>query len=136
MIRIFPRASIYLVTLMVLGGCAFLVNDGQQTITVRTDCQQIVLQQSCTATLGKQHFSFITPAKLTLPRTSEPLVVNCQGVMFGGAGFDVPAGFSAGMLGNVVAGGAVGVVIDLNTKRGFAHPNVTNLVMPICQLYK
>ena len=136
MILIFPRASIYLVTLMVLGGCASLVNDGQQTITVRTDCKEIVLKQSCSATLGNKHFSFITPAKLTLPRTSEPLIVNCQGVMFGGAGFDVPAGLSAGMLGNVVAGGAVGMVIDLNTKRGFAHPNVTNLVMPICQFYK
>jgi hypothetical protein len=52
-----------------------------------------------------------------------------------GASTDVIPGLSAGFLGNVFAGGAVGAAIDLSTRRAFAYPSVTNIVMPICQFF-
>ena len=53
--------------------------------------------------------------------------------MLAGSSSDLPAGVTAGLIGTVIAGGAVGIVIDLNTKRAFGYPSVTNLVLPICQ---
>ena len=118
---------------LLLGGCASIFNGSHQTLTVRTDCKRVVLNSSCSASVGGATFNFETPAHLTLPRTTEPILVSCQGGLLAGASTDVQPGLSAGFLGNVVAGGAVGAVIDLNTRRAFAYPSVTNIVMPICQ---
>lgn len=115
------------------GGCASLFNDDHQTITVRTDCKDVILISSCSANVNGQVLTFETPARLKIPRTAEPIQVSCQGGLVGGAGAHVKSGISAGLWGNFLAGGAVGVVIDLNTGRGFAYPQVTNIAMPICQ---
>jgi hypothetical protein len=115
-----------------LGGCASVLNDSHQTLTVRTDCTRVVLNSSCSAAVGGRTFNFETPARLTVPRTTEPLYINCRGGLLAGASTDVRPGLSTGFLGNVIAGGAVGVVIDLNTRRAFAYPSAINIVMPIC----
>jgi hypothetical protein len=118
---------------VMLGGCASIFSDSHQTLTVRTDCTRVVLNSACSAAVGGQVFNFETPARLTLPRTTEPLWVSCRGGLLAGASTEVQPGLSAGFLGNAIAGGAVGAVIDLNTRRAFAYPSVTNIVMPICQ---
>ena len=132
MIRSLQRAVI-LLAMFAIGGCASIFNDSQQTITVRTDCKRVVLNTACTAAVGSQLFTFETPARLTFPRTTETVLVNCQGGLLAGSSTNVQPGLSAGFLGNVIAGGAVGAVIDLNTRRAFSYPRVTNIVMPICQ---
>lgn len=132
MIRSLHRVVI-LLAMIVIGGCASIFNDSHQTITVRTDCKRVVLNTTCTAAVGGQLFAFETPARLTFLRTSETVLVNCQGGLLAGASTNVQPGLSAGFLGNVIAGGAVGAVIDLNTRRAFSYPSVTNIVMPICQ---
>jgi len=119
--------------LVMLGGCASIFSGSNQTLTVRTDCARVVLNSSCSAAVGGRVFNFETPARLTLPRTIEPILVSCRGGLLAGASTDVQPGLSTGFLGNVIAGGAVGAVIDLNTRRAFAYPSVTNIVMPICQ---
>ena len=116
-----------------LVGCASILNDAHQTLTVRTDCSRVVLNSSCTAVVGGKTFNFETPARLNLPRTTDPLHVSCRGGLLAGASTDLKPGLSASFLGNVIAGGAVGAVVDLNTSRAFAYPSVTNIVMPICQ---
>jgi hypothetical protein len=118
---------------VLLGGCASIFNDSNQTLTVRTDCKRVVLNSSCSASVGGATFNFETPTRLTVPRTTDPLYVSCRGGLLAGVSTDVQPGLSAGFLGNVIAGGAVGAVIDLNTRRAFAYPSVTNIVMPICQ---
>jgi hypothetical protein len=118
---------------VLLGGCASIFNDSYQTLTVRTDCTRVVLNSSCSASFGDKTFNFETPARLTLPRSIEPILVSCRGGLLAGASTDVQPGLTAGFLGNAIAGGAVGAVIDLNTRRAFAYPSVTNIVMPICQ---
>jgi hypothetical protein len=119
--------------LVMLGGCASIFSGSNQTLTVRTDCTRVVLNSSCSAAVGGRVINFETPARLTLPRTTEPILVSCRGGLLAGASTDVQSGLSTGFLGNVIAGGAVGAVIDLNTRRAFAYPSVTNIVMPICQ---
>lgn len=126
------RAVISLAVVSV-GGCASIFNDSQQVMIVRTDCKRVVLNSTCSASVGGQSFTFETPARLTLPRTTEPLFINCQGGLLGDASTDVESGISAGLLGNAIAGGVVGLAIDLNTRRAFSYPSVTNIVMPICQ---
>lgn len=115
-----------------LGACASVLNDAKQTVTVRTDCPRMVLNSTCTASVGGQVFRFETPATLTLPRSTEPLWVQCQGGLTEGSQVDVRPGISSGVLGNALLGGAVGAVIDFNTPRAFAYPHVTNIVMPLC----
>jgi hypothetical protein len=116
-----------------IGGCASILNDAQQTIAIRTDCQTVVLNRSCTASIGSQTLTFETPARLKVPRSTESITVHCEGGLLHGASTDVFSGISTGVMGNFVSGGAVGVVIDLKTRKGFSYPSVTNIVMPICQ---
>jgi hypothetical protein len=116
-----------------LGGCASIFSDSQQIVVVRTDCQQIVLNSSCTASIGSQLINFETPAHLSVPRSTETIFVSCRGGLLEGSSTNVHPGLSAGFLGNVIVGGAIGAVIDLNTRRAFAYPSVNNIVMPICQ---
>jgi hypothetical protein len=118
---------------VMLAGCASVLNDSYQTLTVRTDCTRVVLNSSCSAAVGGRVINFETPANLTLPRTTEPIFLSCRGGLLAGASTDVQPGLSPGFIGNVIAGGAVGAVIDLNNRRAFAYPSVTNIVMPICQ---
>ena len=118
---------------VMLGGCSSVLNDSYQTLAVRTDCTRVVLNSSCSAVVGGKTFNFETPARLTIPRTTDPIYVSCRGGLLPGASTEVKPGISAFFLGNVVAGGAVGAVIDWNTRRAFGYPSVTNIVMPICQ---
>ncbi len=124
---------VLLVAASALVGCASVFNDAQQTVIVRTDCPRVVLNRACWATIGTQRFSFETPARLTLPRSIEPMLVSCEGGLMAGAGADVSAGLSAVVFGNAIAGGAIGVIIDLQNQRAFSYPSVTNIVMPICR---
>jgi hypothetical protein len=93
----------------------------------------VVLNSSCSAAVGAQIFNFETPASLSVPRSTESILVTCRGGLLAGTSTNVQPGLSARILGNLIAGGAVGAVIDLNTRRAFAYPSVTNIVMPICQ---
>lgn len=122
-----------MLAVLMLQGCASIFSDSHQTITVRTDCPRAVLNSSCIASVGAQVFGFETPARLSVPRSTNSISVTCRGGLLDGANADLQSGLSAGLLGNVIAGGAVGAVIDLNTRRAFAYPSVTNIVMPICQ---
>lgn len=116
-----------------LGGCAALLNDSIQTLTVRTDCEKAVLNRVCNASFNSQKITFVTPAKLRIPRSAQSITLNCQGGLLHGASQDVNPEISKVIAGNVLLGGAVGLVIDLNTERAFTYPSVTNIVMPICQ---
>jgi hypothetical protein len=118
---------------LLLGGCASIFNGSKQTVTVRTDCPTVVLKSSCRASIGSQVFTFETPASLSVPRSNEFMSVTCRGGLLAGSSTHVQPSLSASFMGNAVAGGAVGVVIDLNTRRAFSYPSVTNIVMPICQ---
>ncbi len=129
--RCFQRLLIW-PAVCLLGACASVLNDAEQTVMVRTDCPRAVLSSTCTASVGGQVFRFETPATFTLPRSTEPVWVQCHGGLLGGTQVDVRPGISAGVLGNALLGGAVGVVIDFNTPRAFAYPHVTNIVMPLC----
>jgi hypothetical protein len=127
------RSFFMWLAVVLLGGCASVLNDSYQILTVRTDCTRVVLNSYCSASVGGKTFNFETPARLTLPRTTEPVLVSCRGGLLAGASTDVQPGLSAGFLGNAIVGGAVGAIIDLNNRRAFAYPSVTNIDMPICQ---
>lgn len=127
------KRFLLLSAVFVLGGCASIFNDSHQTITVRTDCPRVILNSSCIASVGTQFFTFETPTHLSVPRSTNSISIACRGGLLDGANTDLQPGLSAGLLGNAIAGGAVGAVIDLNTRRAFAYPSVTNIVMPICQ---
>ena len=118
---------------LVLAGCATVIGSPEQSVTVRTQCKQQVFQRRCLASNDKGSWSFVTPATLSIPRSSEPLALQCESGLFDGSLEPVSAQPSIETLGNIVLGGLLGLAVDVNNDRAFAYPSEINIELPLCK---
>lgn len=116
-----------------LAGCATVVGDFDQTVTIRTDCRERVLQSHCIASNDKGAWSFNTPAQLILPRSSQPLHITCPGGLVEDAHATSYAWPSLSTLGNVLMGGFFGLTVDIYNTTAFGYPPVIHVDLPICR---
>lgn len=116
-----------------LAGCATVLGDFEQTVTIRTDCRQRVLHSHCVASNDKGAWSFSTPAQLVLPRSAQPLHITCPGGLLEDAHATSYAWPSLSTLGNALIGGLFGVTVDVYNTTAFGYPPVIQVDLPICQ---
>lgn len=118
---------------LLLGGCATVIGSAEQTVTVRTECKQRVFQRRCVASNDKGSWRFVTPATLSIPRSSEPLALQCEAGLLGGDLDPVGVQASIETLGNIVLGGLLGLALDVRNETAFAYPSEINIELPLCK---
>lgn len=119
-----------------LTGCATVIHDSHQVVTVTTHCDGAAMRRMCTAVQGQSAWRFETPADLKIPRKAAPLVIRCDDGVLPGAAVTAEPGPSVAAWGNVIVGGVTGVAVDILTNRGFSYPSPIQIDLPICSFLR
>ena len=113
--------------ILLLTSCATLVNGSSQTITVSTT------PQGATCTLDRVGVRVAvigpTPGTIRLNKSKNELTVTCTKDGYETATVTHSPSFSFVTLGNVIAGGLVGVVVDASTGANYEYAEDVELTM-------
>lgn len=116
-----------------LGGCASITHGDLQRVTVQVQCGDRVVPAQCSASNDRGHWQFSAPASLVVNRDASVLQVACASPFFGTRTLQVSPRLTAAMAGNILAGGLVGVGVDMVTGSGLAYPPVVVVSYPSCR---
>lgn len=126
----------WLLILMVPGflmACASVTRGDQQRVRVEAVCGSRVVPAQCTASNDRGRWQFRAPSDLVITRDSSALVIACSSPYFGAQTLQVPPGLNMAMAGNVLAGGLVGMGVDVVTGAGLSYPQQLVLNYPGCR---
>ena len=112
-------------------GCATITGGETQSIMVasRDKSGTAVADAQCTLESPRGKWSVVTPASVTVARSSDDIQVECkkEGMAPGLAKLISRA--HGGMFGNIIFGGGIGALIDHSKGTGYEYPNVATIVM-------
>ena len=115
-----------------LTGCASMIGEDFQEITVNTVCNDRPVLARCTAQNENGKWVFRAPASITVQNATGNLEITCK-VDFGPKfSVAIPALPSWTMAGNLLAGGLVGAAVDAYTGVGLKYPENIDINNPAC----
>jgi hypothetical protein len=115
-----------------LTGCASMVGDDFQEITVNTVCNDRPVLARCTAQNENGKWVFRAPASITVQNATGNLEITCK-VDFGPKfSVLVPALPSWAMAGNILVGGLIGAAYDTYSGSGLKYPENINISSQAC----
>ena len=116
-----------------LTGCASMVSDDYQEITINTICNDKPVLAQCGAQNANGKWVFRAPASITVQNAMGELEITCK-VDFGPKfSVAVPAMPSWAMAGNLLAGGLIGAAYDTYSGAGLKYPEVINISGQSCK---
>jgi hypothetical protein len=116
-----------------LSGCASIVSDDFQEITINTICNDRPVLASCSAQNKHSKWVFRSPATITVQNAIGELEITCK-VDFGGKfSVAVTAMPSWTMAGNVLVGGLIGAAYDTYSGAGLKYPETINISAQSCK---
>src|ERR1700733_4201085 len=112
-----------------LSGCASIVEGTSQSVAVTSTP---VDGARCTLTNSQGTWYVTTPGNANVHKTTTDLNVVCTKDGYQDASLVVPPHFNGATLGNVIAGGVIGIGIDAATGANFNYPeNISVPMTPI-----
>jgi len=113
-----------------LVGCASITGGTQQSISIETkkDSTQ-VSGANCELTNAKGKWFVTTPGSVQLQRSNDALLISCNKEGFDTGRASVESIVRAGMAGNVVFGGVIGMAIDHASGAAYDYPNLIQVMM-------
>jgi hypothetical protein len=118
--------------LLLLSGCASVVNSSKQSVHVRTLCGANQVPSACVAENPRGQQSFVTPAQILVDRDLRGLRITCRDAFYRNSAVWVQAVPDMALVGNVLLGGLVGASVDVASGRGVAFPSQINIQSPHC----
>ena len=109
--------------MLLLSGCSTIMTGTTQTIFVDTvnapgaSCKGIDNK-------GREYYWMNTPSSTTVHKGDAPLKITCEKAGFRKTVFTVDEGISGATLGNIIAGGLIGVVVDSASGAAEEYPSV------------
>ena len=119
-----------------LSGCASIINSDDQIIFLSTKCKETNYPSYCTVKTGNNNFSLQTPAKISISRATESLVIICESSISGSFGVVASPFISPAFIANVGVGGLVGATIDVVNNKAWAYPSSIDIEIPLCSRTK
>lgn len=111
------RAPTLLAGVLLLGGCASMLNGSDETVTVMAD-----RPSACTVTNDKGSYPVTaTPATITVHRSAKPLLVACR--TLDGRTAQAVAAAEDHTVASFATGGLIGRAIDTDSGAAFDYPN-------------
>lgn len=118
--------------LLLLSGCASVVNDSKQSVHISTLCGTSLVSASCVAENPRGRQSFVTPAQIWVDRDVRGLRISCRDLSHRHSSVWVQAVPDVALAGNVLLGGLAGASVDVATGRGVAFPSTIQIQSPYC----
>ena len=128
-----PRLALAVGVISLLSGCASLVNDDTQEVSVRLMCGPKTLMATCHLQNDKGRWTLSTPGTIRVVNDNSSLEISCRGQYvpsFTVSALPMP---SLALLGNLVFGGVVGAAVDVYNNTGMKYPENIDITNPSCQ---
>jgi hypothetical protein len=111
-------------------GCATITGSESQPILVATheDTGEVVAGAECKLSNNNGSWSVKSPGTATVRKSAEDLLVRCEMEDRAPGTARVVSSMNVGMVGNIVFGGAVGVVIDHTRGTAYDYPTQVRIV--------
>jgi hypothetical protein len=109
-----------------LSGCATVVNGTTQSISVST---ANVAGANCTLTNSEGTWFVTTPGSVVVHKTKTDIQATCKKDGYQDASTTIAAKFGAMTVGNVIAGGVIGIVVDAASGANYSYPQATDIPM-------
>jgi len=112
-----------------LSGCASIVEGTTQSVAVTTPP---INGASCSLANSEGTWYLTSPGNATVHKTKNDLKVFCSKAGYQDATVVIPPHFNGATLGNVIAGGVIGIGIDAATGANFNYPeNIEDPMTPV-----
>ena len=119
------RAVVLLLSLVLVAGCATIVEGTGQTITIST----IPAGALCNIDRAGTHLGTVapTPGSLRLDKSKNDITVSCTEDGYQAASISKSPKFVATTFGNLIVGGLAGAIVDASTGANFEYPSEVHL---------
>jgi hypothetical protein len=111
----------------VLSGCATLLDEDTQEISVSLQCKERLVRAQCVAENSKGRWSFRAPGMVQVNNDIGDLNVSCKVQYMPQFTVSVPAMPSWNMAGNILLGGIIGAAYDLHNNTGLKYPETVSI---------
>jgi len=111
----------------VLSGCATLLDEDTQEISVSLQCKERQVRAQCVAENSKGRWSFRAPGVVQVNNDIGDLKVSCKVQYMPQFTVSVSAMPSWNMAGNILLGGIIGAAYDLHNNTGLKYPETVSI---------
>jgi hypothetical protein len=106
----------------VLSGCATLLDEDTQEISVSLQCKERLVRAQCVAENSKGRWSFRAPGVVQVNNDIGDLNISCKVQYMPQFSVSVSAMPTWNMAGNILMGGIIGAAYDLHNNTGLKYP--------------
>ena len=128
-----PRLALAVSLICLLSGCASLVNEDSQEVSVRLMCGPKTLMATCHLQNDKGRWTLSTPGTIRVVNDISSLEITCRSEYvpsFTVSAMPMP---SIALLGNLFFGGVVGAAVDVYNNTGMKYPENIDITNPSCK---
>lgn len=118
--------------LLQLAGCAGVLHGNAQTMHVVAVCNSQIIPAACVARNNRGAWYFHAPGDIEVSKDFSDLDIACKSPYFPEVSVSVPSMLNLSVAGNAIAGGVVGVGLDMYTGSGFGYNRVVRIAYPAC----
>ena len=117
----------------VLSGCATLLDEDTQEISVSLQCKERMVRAQCAAENSKGRWLFRAPGLVQVNNDYGDLKITCKVQYMPEFTVSVPALPTWNLAGNILLGGIIGAAYDLHNNTGLKYPETVNITSPTCK---
>lgn len=111
--------------MLLLGGCASVVNGHNQSVSVQVRHKAEPVQgANCSLTNDKGVWFVATPGSVSVHRSYRDLEVKCTAAGLPDGIVSVKSSTTAAAFGNILVGGVIGASVDVATGAAYSYPNL------------
>ena len=116
----------------ILSGCATLLDEDTQEISISLQCHERLVRAQCVAENSKGRWSFRAPGLVQVNNERGDLNITCKVQYMPPFTVSVPAMPTWNMAGNILLGGIIGAAYDVHNNTGLKYPENVNITSPAC----
>jgi hypothetical protein len=111
----------------VLSGCATLLDEDTQEISVSLQCKERMVRAQCVAENSKGRWSFRAPGLVQVNNDYGDLNITCKVQYLPQFTVSVPVMPSWNLAGNILLGGLIGAAYDVHNNTGLKYPETVGI---------
>jgi hypothetical protein len=115
----------------VLSGCATLLDEDTQQISVSLQCKERLVRAQCVAENSKGRWSFRAPGLVQVNNDFGDLNITCKVQYMPQFTVSVPSVPTWNVAGNILLGGLIGAAYDVHNNTGLKYPE--NVSITTCK---
>ena len=111
----------------ILSGCATLLDEDTQEISVYLQCKERMVRAQCIAENSKGRWSFKAPGLVQVNNDYGDLNISCKVQYMPQFTVSVPAVPTWNLAGNILLGGLIGAAYDIHNNTGLKYPETVSI---------